>query len=157
MRGAIAALAVGMMVLHDHTVAAQQGADVEEVKAANQAFYDAASARDLAQMDAVWAHEPYVRVIHPTNKRVDAGWEAVRASWQNLFEHYAEISVAMPEPHVRVGDKVAWVTGEEQFRGRRSSGEEIAATLLGTSVFEQSGEEWLMVHHHVSVPPQPQQ
>ena len=57
----------------------------------------------------------------------------------------------MPEPHLRVGDDVAWVTGEELFRARRSSGEAVEAALLATSVFEKSGDMWLMVHHHVSV------
>jgi ketosteroid isomerase-like protein len=102
-------------------------------------------------MEAVWAHEPYVRTIHPTNRHVDAGWQAVRLGWQKLFGAFTEIEVRMPEPHLRVGDELAWVTGEETFRARRSSGEEVAATLLATSVFEKSGDRWLMVHHHVSV------
>jgi ketosteroid isomerase-like protein len=128
--------------------------DEQRVHAANQAFYAAASARDMAQMDVVWAHEPYVRAIHPTNVHIDTGWEAVRAGFQTLFERYAEISVSMPQPHLRVGDTVAWVTGEEQFKARRSSGETVSATLMGTNVFEKSAGDWLMVHHHVSVPPQ---
>ena len=70
-------------------------------------------------------------------------------SWQNLFEGFIEISASMPEPDVRVGDKIAWVTAEEQFLGRRSSGEEVSATLLGTSVFRARVGRWLMVHHHV--------
>jgi ketosteroid isomerase-like protein len=149
-------LAVPIAALSGRSVGAQPGAaDVEAVEAANRAFYAAASACDLARMAAVWAHEPYVRVIHPTNQRVDAGWEAMRASWRDLFEAFAGISVTMPEPHMRVGDEIAWVTAEEQFRGRRNSGEEVSATLLGTSVFENTDGKWLMVHHHVSVPPRP--
>jgi ketosteroid isomerase-like protein len=148
-------LAVAIAALGGRDARAQQEADIEAVEAANRAFYEAASARDLMRMDAVWAHEPYVRAIHPTSQRVEAGWEAVRASWQRLFADFAEISVAMPEPHVRVGEGVAWVAGEERFRGHRSTGEEVSATLLGTSVFESTGGGWLMVHHHVSVPPRP--
>src|SRR5215217_9089052 len=80
---------------------------------------------DLGRMEAVWAHEPYVRTIHPGNRHADAGWEAVRAGWQKLFERFAAIEAGMPEPHLRVGDDVAWVTGEELFRARRSSGEAV--------------------------------
>jgi ketosteroid isomerase-like protein len=152
-------LATGIALLGSR-VSAQQDGDLEGVKAANRAFdafYDAVSARDLAQMDAVWAHESYVRAIHPTSASVDAGWQMVRAGFQNLFEGFAEISVTMPEPSVRVAENFAWVTGEEPFKGRQSSGEEIAVTLLGTNVFERSGERWLMVHHHVSVAQPPQQ
>jgi ketosteroid isomerase-like protein len=150
-------LATAVAPLGGRNVGAQQGADVPAVTAANRAFYEAVSARDLTRMDALWAHEPYVRAIHPTSQHVHVGWEAVRASWQDLFTAFPEIAGAMPDPQVRVGDKIAWVTGEERFRGRRNSGEEVSVTLLGTSVFESSGDGWLMVHHHVSVPLRPRQ
>jgi hypothetical protein len=38
-------------------------------------------------------------------------------SWQDLFGAFVEISASMPEPYVRVGDKIARVTAEEQFLG----------------------------------------
>ena len=148
-------LATGLALFGAHGVRAQQQSDEQQVKAANQAFYEAIVAQDLEQMDAVWAHEPYVRTIHPGNMHADAGWEAVRVGWQKLFERFSQIEAGMPEPHLRVGDDVAWVTGEEPFRARRSSGEVVEATLLATSVFEKSGDRWLMVHHHVSVAPPP--
>jgi ketosteroid isomerase-like protein len=144
-------LAAELAVFGGPSARAQQGAGEQEVKAANQAFYEAIVAHDLGQMDAVWAHEPYVRTIHPGNRHADAGWEAVRVGWQKLFERFPEIEAGMPEPHLRVGDDVAWVTGEELFRARRSSGEAVEAALLATSVFEKSGDKWLMVYHHVSV------
>jgi ketosteroid isomerase-like protein len=147
--------AIGLAAFDVHGGRAQPPSDEQAVKAANQAFYTAASARDLVQMEAVWAHEPYVRAIHPMNMHVDAGWEAVRLGWQKLFGAFTEIEVSMPEPSLRVGDEIAWVTGEEPFRARRSSGEEVSATLLATSVFEKSGDRWLMVHHHVSVAASP--
>jgi len=49
---------------------AQQTAEMEKVKAANQAFYEALSARDIKRMDQIWSHEPHVRVIHPASKEV---------------------------------------------------------------------------------------
>jgi ketosteroid isomerase-like protein len=151
-------LAIGFVVVAGNGAGAQEAApDMAGVEAANQAFYEAASARDLARMDAIWAHEPYVTAIHPANQNVDTGWGAVRAGWEKLFGNFTEISVAMPDPQIRVGNEVAWVTGQEQFRGRPSAGEEVSVTLLGTSVFEKSGGQWLMVHHHVSAPPPPQQ
>ena len=113
----------------------------QAVVAANQAFYEAIVAHDLAQMDAVWAHEPYVRTIHPGNMHADAGWEAVRVGWQKLFERYPKIEVSsMPEPHLRVGDDVAWVTGEEpaspQLPGRVAGN--VGAEALNLRNFEMS-------------------
>lgn len=130
---------------------ARQQDDAAGVAAANRPLH----AGDLARIDQVWAHGPYVRAIHPTNLHVDAGWEAGRAGWERLFANFPAIDAAMPEPQIRVGQGTAWVTGAEQFRGRRPSGEEVAATLPGTSVFEQVDGRWLMVHHHVSVPFRP--
>ena len=153
----ILTLATAIVVLGEQEAGAQRESEIDAVKAANRSFYDAASARDLARMDAVRAHEPYVRAIHPTSARVDAGWEIVRGGFQNLFEQFADISVTMPEPSVQVGENIAWIAGEELFKGRQTSGEELAATLLGTNVFERSGDRRLMVHHHVSVAQSPQQ
>jgi ketosteroid isomerase-like protein len=104
-------LVTDIVVLGDRGAGAQGAGDVAAVEAANRAFYEAASARDLVQMDAIWAHEPYVRAIHP-GRPMDEGWEAVSAGWQGLFQLFADISVSMPQPHVRASGNMAWVTGE---------------------------------------------
>lgn len=147
-------LATGIAVLGGRGVAAQQ-IDVDDVTVANEAFYDAFSARDMAQMDAVWAHEAYVRVIYPTSTEIDAGWDAVRAHWQDAFDLFSEIGISMPEPDVRAGDQVAWVVGLEQVQARLASGEDVSFTTMATNVFERSGDKWLMVHHHASAPTRP--
>ena len=61
---------------------AQQAADGEAVKAANQSFYTALSARDLKAMQAVWANKPYVVNIGPRSKIAAVGYdEAVTKYW----------------------------------------------------------------------------
>ena len=150
-------LAAALVLLGIDSIRAQQGADERAIEATNRAFYEAISAEDLAQLEAIWVHAPYVRAIHPPSLHPDAGWEAVRAGFEKLFASWSEIAAAMPEPDLRLGTDVAWVTGEEQFRARRRSGEQVSVRLLGTSVFEKVDGAWLMVHHHVSVPPRPPQ
>ena len=142
-------LVSGIVIMGIHRAAAQQAGDVQAVETANQAFYEAASALDVAQMDAVWAHEPYVRAIHP-GWPIEKGWDAVRAGWVSLFSRFSEVEVAMSDPQMRVNGDTAWVVGEESFRARLLSGREVHETLLATSVFERVGSAWLMVHHHVS-------
>ncbi len=134
---------------------AGQAADEQAVRAANDAFYAAITAHDPARLAAVWAHADYVRAIHPPDRQPDAGWEAVQASFDRLFASWSDIVAGMPEPSLRVGTDMAWVTGEELFQARRPSGEDVSTMLLGTSVFEKVDGTWLMVHHHVSVPPRP--
>ena len=148
---------VCILVLGITSLEAQQQSDIEMVRAANKAFYKFISGENVAQFDKLWAHEPYVRAIHPVSPQVEKGWETVRAGFMAIFERYDNIHSAMPEPQIRVGDNVAWVTGEEEFRAvRASSGEEISVTLLGTNVFEKMDGQWLLVHHHVSVAAKPQ-
>ena len=145
-------LASSILLLSTTGIQAQQQDGMESVKAANQAFYELISKEDMAGFETLWAHAPYVRAIHPVSQQVEKGWETVRATFQDIFDRYDNISVTMPEPQVRVGDKIAWVTGEELMSANdHSSGEAFSVTLLGTNVFEKAGDRWLMVHHHVSV------
>ena len=146
-------LAVGM--IGDQVLHAQQAAEMEKVKAANQAFYEAFSGRDMKRMEHMWSQEPHVRAIHPASKEVLSGWEAVRKSWEEVFGRFEQISISMKDAQVRVDQNVAWIVGPEQFQGRRVGGEAVTFTALGTNVFEKQGGNWLMVHHHGSRPPTP--
>ncbi len=148
-------LVVCMVVLGSRAAAARQAEDMKAVLTVNQAFYEAASGLDVARMDAVWAHAPYVSAIHP-GQPIQKGWDEVRQGWVSLFGSFSAIEVAMPDPLMRVDGDTAWVAGEEAFRARLTSGKEVEQTLLATSVFERTGDGWRMVHHHVSVlPPRP--
>jgi ketosteroid isomerase-like protein len=116
-------LAVGM--LGDHVLHAQQTADMEKVKAANQAFYEALSARDIKRMEQIWSHEPHVRAIPPASTEVLSGWEAVRKHWEEAFARRPEqVSVSMKDAQVRVDQNVAWIVGAEQVQGRQREGKQ---------------------------------
>jgi len=58
--------------------------EIEQGQAANQAFYDALSGRDMKGVDQIWSHEPHVSAIHPVSQAVLSGWEAVRKSGRSL-------------------------------------------------------------------------
>jgi ketosteroid isomerase-like protein len=139
---------IGNQVLH-----AQQAADIEQVKAANQAFYEAFSGRDMKRMDQIWSHERHVRIIHPASKEILSGWDAVRKSWEETFANFEQVTISMKDAEVRVGQHVAWIVGHEQLQGRRPGGEVVTGPVLATNVFEKQGDHWLMVHHHGSRPP----
>jgi ketosteroid isomerase-like protein len=111
---------------------AQQKTEREAVLAANHEFDNALSARDVGAMDKVWAHESYVIAIHPVSNAPLVGWEAVRKSWEQVLDRWAEISVSMKDPQVRVGQDVAWVFGVEILQGKLKSGEAIRSTAFAT-------------------------
>jgi ketosteroid isomerase-like protein len=134
------------------TARAQQAADLEAVRQANETFLETVGAHDLAGMESLWRHEPYVRAIHPF-RPIDEGWDAVRDGWMELFEMFPEMSSVMATPHIRVVGDVAWVTGEEAFEGVPPSGDPVAATLRTTRIFERTDSGWRLVLHQVSPPP----
>ena len=148
-------MGLGVGMIGDQMLPAQPAVDIEHVKAANQAFYEAFSGRDMKRMDQIWAHEPHVHVIHLRSKEVLSGWEAVRKSWEETFAGFEQVTVAMPDAQVRVGQDVAWIVGHEHLQGRRPGGEVVTGRVLATNVFEKRGDRWLMVHHHASRPPTP--
>ena len=118
------------------------------VAEANARFYRAFEALDLAAMDAVWTHDDGARCVHPGWPLL-SGWDAVRDSWQAIFQNTEEMRFTIADVHVvQVGD-VGWVTCTENIlsdvRGR------VAVTsILATNLFVRDATGWRMMHHHAS-------
>ena len=118
------------------------GAEGDEaaVILANEAFYDAFSARDLSAMEDVWAREHAVACLHP-------GWDALRgrdevmASWRAIMENAGSPRVAFARAEAYVLGTAAFVIGYERIGG---------ATLVATNVFVREGSAWKLAHHHAS-------
>ena len=123
-------------------------ADSEAVLFANEAFYPAFSAGDVAEMDALWSRDAPVACIHP-------GWEAlsgrsdVMASWRAILRE--PLAVVCREARAYLfGDLALVVCYEALDEG----------FLVATNVFVREGRGWKMVHHQagptVAQPPAPQ-
>ena len=95
---------------------AQQKTENEAVLAANQEFDKALSTRDIGAMGKAWAHEPYVVVVHPVSNAPLVGWEAVRKSWEQIFDRWAEISVSMKDPQMRLSGRRMGIWGRNRAR-----------------------------------------
>jgi ketosteroid isomerase-like protein len=150
---ALTATAVGLMGWVG-SASAQQPADIEAVKAANAAFYTALSARDVKQMEAVWANKPYVVNMGPRVKTFAVGHDdAVAKWWPAAFEFFQELNVTMTPAQVQANGKVAWVVGNESATGVTKNGP-VKFTTFVTNVFEKDGDRWLMVSHHAQPIPQ---
>jgi len=133
---------------------AETGAESAAIAAANHVFDRSLSARDIAAMDTIWAHEPYVIAVHPASKAPIVGWAAVRKSWEATFDRFADISVSMQDPQIRINENVAWLVGLEEVRGKLKNGETAVFTALTMNMFEKIGGRWLMVLHTTSRVPQ---
>jgi ketosteroid isomerase-like protein len=122
--------------------------DVAEVEQANARFYQAFETLDLARMDQVWAHGEHVKCVHPGWPLL-VGWEAVRASWEAIFENTAEMRFTLADVRAAAGGDLGWVTCTEnifsEVRGRLT-----VTSVLATNVFERGPQGWRMIHHHAS-------
>ena len=118
--------------------------DVEAVRTANRAYYEAFEARDLDAMSDIWRHDDEVVCTHPGWKTLH-GWGAVAGSWFALFGGPQQLQFILTDERVHVVDDVAWVTVDENLIS-----EQVGATVAAVNVFRRVGERWHMVLHHGS-------
>jgi ketosteroid isomerase-like protein len=133
---------------------AQSSDETAAVLAANQAFYAALSALDLAAMENIWAHDPDVLYIGPFHRKMVIGWPAVRTEFVANKANVAEISVKPLNMHVRVNGDTAWVFGAEEGAALPKVGISASGSNFVTNIFKKEDGRWLMVAHHAQRIPQ---
>lgn len=119
-------------------------ADVDDVRAANQAFYDAHEQRDLAAMASVWEQSGRATCIHP-GWPILRGWDEVEASWRGIFRGPGRNQFIVTNDVVTVDGDLAWVTCDENLVDLAATG-----TVAATNVYARHGREWRLVVHHGS-------
>ena len=118
---------------------------VAEVLAANQAFYDAHEARDVAAMEAVWEHSDRAVCIHP-GWPILRTWPLVARSWRQIFAGPGRNQFILTNEAVAIDGDLAWVTLEENLVDAGATG-----TVAATNLFVRAGDgRWLVVAHHGS-------
>lgn len=123
----------------------------DDLEAANRAYYEALSARDLAAMERLWAQTPDVtNIAPPTRPVVHTGWPAVRANYERFWSSLARLTVTMEKPALTVHGDVGWVHGIEHTQRTSVSGEESGGRNFGTSIFVRHEGRWRMVFHQAA-------
>jgi ketosteroid isomerase-like protein len=145
----VGSFALSLAVVSPYTVA-QKSSDVDGVKAANQAFYDALSARSVDAMQKVWSGASDIQNVGPRSKAIDTGWPALKKNFEGTFANFAELKVIMEQPRIKVNGNTAWVSGIEKAQRKSKAGEASSATNFGTSIFVKEDGRWKMVYHHAS-------
>ena len=115
----------------------QAMSEEDAVLAANEEFYRAFAARDLAAMDALWAQVTPVACIHP-------GWDAL-VGREAVMESWAAILGGPGAPQIRCEAPRAFVKGQSAFVICREVLEQ--GRLIATNVFAREQDGWRMVHH----------
>lgn len=122
--------------------------DKETVLAANQAFYDAFSNRSIAEMNLLWWQGTSSLCIHPGG-RVLAGWDAIRASWESIFNNTNSLDIDIEVVKVEVDRSIAYVVVLETVL-QSSRGRSFKAQSTATNLFQKMAQKWYLVHHHGS-------
>ena len=125
----------------------------EAVRAANQRFYAAFESLDIAEMEAVWAHDDAVECVQPGWELL-LGWDEVRGSWARIFANTKRVRIALSSVWVRVEGEVAWVACTEHVTTAFADGFD-EATVQATNIFIFRQGVWLLVAHHASPLPSP--
>ncbi len=145
--------ALGRAVLPGDAVA-QQAADMEGVKAASKAFYEAlAVIDDGSAMNEIVAHAPYITFAGPRSKSVSVGYDAWKKYWPELKKRITELTVSLSDQHIHVNGNLAWEMGQESGTVILKDGKEINIDIIVTNVYEKIDGHWLMVSHHVQPKP----
>ena len=83
--------------------------DIEGVKQANQRFYDAFGALDVAALDEICVDSEQALCIHPGWQPL-VGWETIRESWRRIFDNTTLMHFNIRYINVVVEGDCGWVT-----------------------------------------------
>jgi len=128
--------------------APQKHTPEDAVRAANNRFYAAFESLDLAEMEAVWAHDEEVQCVHPGWDLL-LGWDEVRERWARLFANARRVRIALSSVWVRIEGNVGWVACTEHVTTAFADGFD-DAMVQATNIFVRGDEGWLLVAHHAS-------
>jgi len=118
------------------------------VEHANVAFYRALESGLLERMDEVWAHDEWVRCVHPGWDLL-TGWSKVRESWEMIFESGQKLRATPSDVWIRTDGDFAWVSCTENITVFNESSFD-SAVAAATNLFIRRDNRWLLVHHHAS-------
>ena len=118
------------------------------IEEANGAFYRAIESLDLELMTEVWAHETWVKCVHP-GWEVISGWRRVRESWSRIFEEGQRMRISPSSVTISTEGDFAWVTCLENITVFEETSFD-SAQAVATNLFIRRQGRWLMVHHHAS-------
>nr|PZN73723.1 MAG: hypothetical protein DIU57_19770 [Pseudomonadota bacterium] len=104
------AMAVPLLLAATEISNAQTTSDLDAVRAANQAYYEALSARDIGAMEKVWSQsDDDVNVAPPIRPAAHVGWPAIKKQYETFWATLDELTVSMENPTIRIEEKEAGI------------------------------------------------
>ena len=123
---------------------------IVEVRAANQAFYDAHEGRDFEAMRAIWEHSDRTVCVHP-GWPILRTWPIIEDSWRRILAGPGRNQFILTNEAVAIDGDLAWVTLDENLVDTSgASGGGGTGTVAATNLFARTDGVWLLVAHHGS-------
>jgi ketosteroid isomerase-like protein len=125
---------------------------IDEVLAANAAFYAAFERSDFDAMEAVWADDEGVVCVHPGAAPI-RGRSAVMRSWMALMAGAPYIQFFLTDVQASVVDDLASVTCTENVLSAGADtpvGVFAGGSAAATNVLRYTSEGWRLWIHHAS-------
>ena len=117
---------------------------IVEVRAANQAFYDAHEGRDFEAMRAIWEHSDRTVCVHP-GWPILRTWPIIEDSWRRILAGPGRNQFILTNEAVAIDGDFAWVTLDENLMDTNGTG-----TVAATNLFSRVAGEWKLIAHHGS-------
>lgn len=121
---------------------------VEEIRAANQRFYDAFNELSIERMDDIWEDSDRALCVHPGWQPL-VGWQPIRESWQRIFDTANLMQFNIRYLNVVVQGDFGYVTCVEGItsvvQGRATN-----FSTYATNIFARTENGWRMIAHHAS-------
>ena len=117
---------------------------IDDVHAANQAFYDAHESRDIEAMAEVWEQSERAVCVHP-GWPILRTWPAIEQSWRQIFAGPGRNQFILTNESVTIDGELAWVTLDGNLVQGAATG-----TVAATNLYARTEGVWKLVVHHGS-------
>jgi ketosteroid isomerase-like protein len=121
---------------------------VEELKAANQRFYDAFNELSIERMDDIWEDSEQAVCVHPGWQPL-IGWQPIRESWQRIFANANMMQFNIRYLSAVVQGDFGYVTCREGITSV-VQGKANNFSTYATNIFAHSETGWRIIAHHAS-------
>lgn len=113
------------------------------------AFYQAFEAKDIDTMMSTWAEDEEIVCVHPGGPRL-VGFDAVRASWEQIFAGEGKLAFRLAEIVLIETVGLAMQSTVEEIHAGEGT---LQASAIATNVFMRTPSGWRLVCHHASAAP----
>jgi ketosteroid isomerase-like protein len=80
------------------------------------------------------------------------GWSEYEEGTRKVFADFASLAATVSNPAAHVEGKLAWTTAEIMMTPTMKDGTPLPLQVRWTAIWEKRGNDWLIVHEHVSTP-----